>query len=50
MKRLTFALFGVFLIGAALVPASFASPPTAPVKSFVAGPTPTPIPGIQKHG
>jgi hypothetical protein len=50
LRRVLIAAFGLMMIAGAVVPSTFAAPPTAPVRSYLAFPTPTPIPGIPKHG
>ncbi len=50
MRRLLLVVFGLVVIGASLAPSTFADAPTAPTRSYVWGPTPTPIPGLPKHG
>ncbi|HEY3057499.1 MAG TPA: hypothetical protein VGL99_00835 [Chloroflexota bacterium] len=50
MRRLLLVAFGLLVIGASLAQSTFAAAQTAPAGSYVWGPTPTPIPGLPKHG
>jgi hypothetical protein len=47
--RVIVIVLGLLLVGAQLIPSTIAGA-SSPATRFVAGPTPTPIPGMVKHG
>jgi hypothetical protein len=47
--KVLFALLGLLLIGASLVPSTSSASPASQTR-YSNGPTPTPIAGLQKHG